>query len=129
MSNSQTLRQPEPTPLGEEIRRIRELKNMTLREVEKITGISNAYLSQVETGKIEKPSPNNLFKLAEAYGVSYEQLMEKAGFIMRSEKSQPPAHRSLVGAALSTIEDLTTEEESALAEYLTFIRSRRGKGG
>jgi HTH-type transcriptional regulator, competence development regulator len=129
MSDQLQIAPQDPAPLGEELRRIRELKGMTLREVEKITGISNAYISQVETGKIEKPSPNNLYKLAEAYGVSYEQLMEKAGFIMRSEKNQQSVTKSLVGAALSTIEDLTPEEESALAEYLTFLRSRRGKGG
>jgi transcriptional regulator with XRE-family HTH domain len=31
----------------------RELKGLTVRDVEKKTGISNAYISQIETGKIK----------------------------------------------------------------------------
>lgn len=38
---------------------VRQVKGLTLREVEEATGkeISNAYLSQLERGKITKPSP------------------------------------------------------------------------
>ena len=35
---------------------LRKKAGMTLREVETATGISNAYLSQLETGKIDNPS-------------------------------------------------------------------------
>ena len=44
---------------------------MKLRDVEKASDkeISNAYLSQLETGKIEKPSPHVLHALAEVYRV------------------------------------------------------------
>ena len=56
---------------------------MTLRQVEEATNkeVSNAYLSQIENDKIQKPSPNVLHALAEIYGISYEQLMEMAGYI------------------------------------------------
>lgn len=37
-------------------REYRQNAGMTLREVDLATGISNAYLSQLETGKIKKPS-------------------------------------------------------------------------
>lgn len=40
----------------EKLRQIRKERGLTLRQVEKMTGISNAYLSQLETGKIKKPS-------------------------------------------------------------------------
>src|SRR6266568_6282619 len=111
------------TTLGDELRRIRELHKLTLRAVENLTGISNAYLSQLETGKVEKPSPNFLYKLAELYKIPYEQLMEKAGYIARQRKGQAK-NRSLVGAALATIDDLTPQEEEELVKYLEFIRSR-----
>ena len=44
--------------LAEQLRRIREVKNVSLREVEKATGISNAYLSQIESGNATNPSPH-----------------------------------------------------------------------
>src|ERR1700694_4482013 len=96
--------------LGDELRRIRELHRLTLRAVENLTGISNAYLSQLETGKVEQPSPNYLYKLAEVYNVPYDLLMEKAGYIFRHQHDTSKK-RSLAGAALSTIDDLTPEEE------------------
>ena len=51
--------------LGAELRRIRKAREATLRGVEEATGISNAYLSQLENGRIAKPSPNILYKLSE----------------------------------------------------------------
>ena len=50
--------------LGEYLASIRIDRKMSLREVEEATGkqVSNAYLSQIETNKIKKPSPNILQK-------------------------------------------------------------------
>jgi transcriptional regulator with XRE-family HTH domain len=124
----ETSKQAETT-LGEELRRIRELRGLTLREVESITDISNPYLSQLETGKIEKPSPNYLYKLAEAYQVPYGLLMEKAGYVVKERKERKePKVQSLLGAALATTSDLTPEEAAELARYLAFIRSERARG-
>lgn len=123
MTQPEDTSQPEETTLGEELRSVRELRGLTLRAVEKVTKISNAYLSQVETGKIERPSPNILYALAQAYNVPYELLMKKAGYIVKERKQNKG--RSLLGAALATASDLTAEEAAALAEYLAFLRSRQ----
>ena len=109
--------------MGEELRSVRELRGLTLRAVEKMTKISNAYLSQVETGKIERPSPNILYALAQAYNVPYELLMKKVGYIVKERKQNKG--RNLLGAALATASDLTADEAVALAEYLAFLRSRQ----
>jgi transcriptional regulator with XRE-family HTH domain len=114
--------------LGDELRRIRVAKGLTLREVERRTGVSNAYLSQLETGKIERPAPSFLHRLAGVYDVPYELLMERAGYIKRQEKPEVQK-RSLSGAALASIEDLTPDEEAALMEYLAFLRSRSRRSG
>jgi transcriptional regulator with XRE-family HTH domain len=123
----------ESQSLAEYLGYIRGIKMLTLREVEEATNkeVSNAYLSQLETGKITKPSPNVLHALAEVYAVSYELLMEKAGYIAPSTDSvsrtagQPRHGR----AATFADENLSREEEERLLEYLAFLRSRRGKGG
>jgi hypothetical protein len=46
---------------------LRKEKGWTLRQVEDATGISNAYLSQFENGKIKKPSQNVVTKLINFY--------------------------------------------------------------
>lgn len=48
---------------------------MTLRALEARSGISNAYLSQLETGKIKEPSLKKLRAIAAAYGVSVSTLV------------------------------------------------------
>lgn len=130
---------PDPTPaapqsLGDFLAYTRGIKKLTLRDVEEATNkeVSNAYLSQLETGKITKPSPNVLHALALVYAVPYELLMEKAGYIA------PAAATSVLRTAGSprhgrtatfADESLTQNEEERLLEYLAFLRSRRGKGG
>ena len=118
---------PPAQPLGAYLRYLRDVRSLTLREVQEASGVSNAYLSQLEHEKISKPSPHILYKLASVYNVPYEKLMEKAGYIKRSEEvsSSKTGRRGRV--PLFAQEELTQEEEEALLEYLAFLRSRRGK--
>jgi transcriptional regulator with XRE-family HTH domain len=46
---------------------LRKKSNLTLRQVEEYSGISNAYLSQLETGKIKSPSYQTVKKLLDIY--------------------------------------------------------------
>ncbi len=55
--------------LAERFKTIRESQNKTLRDVEKTTGISNSYLSQLENGKIKHPSYRVIKTLCEHYGI------------------------------------------------------------
>ena len=112
-----------PNDLGPVLADLRTAKGLSLREVEEATGkaVSNAYLSQLENGKIKKPSPNVLHSLAEVYAVPYETLMERAGYLLPSE-SRGEHRRRLAAFA---IDDLTAEEEEELLKYLAFIRSRK----
>jgi len=98
-----------------------------LREVEEATGVSNAYLSQLEHDSIKKPSPHFLHKLAEFYNVPYDRLMEKAGYITRTEKKGTQASGRTGKLAASSLGPLSREEEEQLLQYLAFIRSRKGK--
>jgi transcriptional regulator with XRE-family HTH domain len=47
-----------PSRLAEELKTIRIMRKLSLRVVEKKTGISNAYLSQLERGEAENPAPD-----------------------------------------------------------------------
>ncbi len=112
--------------LGAHLSAVRKDRGFSLRQVEDITkkAVSNAYLSQVESGKIQQPSPNILHALAAAYKISYEQLMEMAGYITSGRKRSAGA--SARGAALAEL-NLTDEEERELMEYLQFRRAQKEK--
>jgi len=111
-----------PNELGAVLADLRRAKGLSLRDVEEVTGkaVSNAYLSQLENGKIRKPSPNVLHSLSAVYAVPYEALMEKAGYLLPSN-----ARGQRRRLAAFAIDDLTAEEEEELLKYLAFLRSRR----
>jgi HTH-type transcriptional regulator, competence development regulator len=104
--------------LGEFLKGHREVNGFTLRAVEQETGISNAYLSQLESDKIRQPSPVNLHKLCELYRVSYATAMELTGYPVPGGELLPS----------SRIGVISKDEEDALLEYLQFYRSRGKKG-
>lgn len=58
---------------------------MSLRDVERRTGVSNAYLGQIEQAKRPPPHPNILKKLALTYDVSVYELMRAAGYLDETE--------------------------------------------
>jgi transcriptional regulator with XRE-family HTH domain len=113
----------QPNELGGLLADLRVAKGLSLRQVDDATdnAVSNAYLSQLEKGKIRKPSPHVLHSLAAVYAVPYESLMEKAGYLLPSDGNKGVRRRRL---AVFAIDDLTAEEEEELLKYLAFLRSR-----
>ena len=113
--------------LGVYLKETREKLNLTLREVEESTGISNAYLSQLENNKIANPSPTILHKLADHYNVSYLQLLELTGYPI-PEIPNGNKHEAVVSSRIGNdFPNINKEEEGKLLEYLSFLRSRKQK--
>ncbi|MFV0385987.1 helix-turn-helix domain-containing protein [Paracoccus sp. (in: a-proteobacteria)] len=126
MTDGETDQTVRPTNLGQIIRKARTDLQMSQRDVEEATGkeISNAYLSQLESGKITKPSPHILYALSTVLAVPYETLMERAGYIVPS--SQRPADVKHGRAATFAVDNLTADEEAALLDYLAYLRTKKG---
>lgn len=115
--------------LGQHLASIRSERGHTLREVEEMTEkeVSNAYLSQIENGKIKHPSPNILHALAVAYNIDYGYLMELAGHITPSKtRGEDQRHGRL---ATFSDHNLTPEEEAELLDFLQHIRNRKRSSG
>jgi transcriptional regulator with XRE-family HTH domain len=115
----------EPTALGRLLRTTRQRLGLKLRDVEEATGVSNAHVSQIESGRIREPSPQILLKLSEAYGVPYELLLEKAGYPLPTPARGAARRREL----LAEYGEVSDDEEQALGEYLEFLRSRTREPG
>lgn len=115
----------EPSTLGTFIKKARQDVNMTLRDVEEATNkeVSNGYLSQLESGKITKPSPHILYALSTALSVNYEALMQRAGYILPNARRGDGVKHGR--AATFAIDNLTAEEEKELLQYLTYIRGKK----
>lgn len=113
--------------LGTLLKGERTKRQWSLRDVEERTGIHNAHLSQIESGAITRPAPNLLFTLASVYDLRYEELMKLAGHLRAEGKGQ--ARRSLQGAALHALDELTPKEQRSVIEYMKTLRRDRTTSG
>ena len=133
---SPSLSPAERGPLGQYLWTLRKAADMTLREVEEACDrkVSNAYISQIETGRIPSPSPAILQDLSSVYGeklprnapvtCSFEKMMELAGHLLPSKDTKAKRQSRL---PTLEAEQLSPEEEDELLKYLAFLRMRKGR--
>ncbi|HXP36838.1 MAG TPA: XRE family transcriptional regulator [Solirubrobacteraceae bacterium] len=114
----------EPT-LGSRLRELRTQKNLSLRDVERLSGVNSGYLSQLERDEIASPGPSTLQKLAAAYEESVTALMLWAGYI----EEDPSALAPNTKRALSMLGDDVTEDElRVMKAVLDTLRNKTGFG-
>jgi len=102
--------------IGEFIREQRELAEVSVRQLARLAGVSNPYLSQIERG-LRKPSADILQQIAKGLRISAEQLYVRAG-ILDTRHGDP----ELVAAILADTV-LTERQKQALVEiYESFRR-------
>jgi len=75
----------EESNFGHFLKSLRDRQRMSLRDVEKESGVSNAYIAQLEKGDRPAPSPDILKKLARAYNVTVRELLLRAGYLDEPE--------------------------------------------
>jgi transcriptional regulator with XRE-family HTH domain len=95
--------------LGEYIRRQRELRDLSVRQVAEMAGISNPYLSQIERG-LRAPSESVLNAIAASLRTSADALRQDAGVPLNSDKD------SAVVDAVRADKRLTAAQQRALLE-------------
>ncbi|MCK8823990.1 LexA family protein [Fuchsiella alkaliacetigena] len=66
--------------IGEYLKKLRKEAGLTLTELQEQTGVSTSHLSKIERNQ-RKLKPKTMEKVAEPLNVSYELLMQKAGYI------------------------------------------------
>jgi transcriptional regulator with XRE-family HTH domain len=108
--------------MGIELRRLREMRGLTLREVSAAAEISPAYLLKIEKGGVNDPSPRVLERIARFFGVSYLGLMDQAGYGTSDSESKP--QRSGILASALASETLTEEEQKAVTAFLATLRAQ-----
>jgi transcriptional regulator with XRE-family HTH domain len=102
--------------IGEFIREQRQQGQVSLRQLARLAGVSNPYLSQIERG-LRKPSAEILQQIAKGLRISAEQLYVRAGILEFREGNQ-----ELVAAILSD-PDLGERQKQVLLDiYESFRR-------
>jgi transcriptional regulator with XRE-family HTH domain len=97
---------------------------MSLRDVERRTGIRNAHLSQLETGTIAKPEMALLWDLAVLYDVEFDELLRLAGYGRAPEPSSAD-RRQRMTVALRALGDLSAADQDAALGFMAELKRRR----
>jgi transcriptional regulator with XRE-family HTH domain len=116
--------------LGAYIRSQRKLANLSLRQLAKLTSLSNPYLSQIERG-LHQPSVRVLRLLSDALNISAETLLAEAGLLDPDSSAGAPkaAHPGSAPslpeaeAAIRADQRLSDDQKAALiAVYQSMLR-------
>ncbi len=102
--------------IGEFIREQREQAQVSVRQLARLAGVSNPYLSQIERG-LRKPSAEILQQIAKGLAISAEQLYIRAG-ILESRHGDP----ELIAAILSDTGLIERQKQVLIEIYESFRR-------
>jgi transcriptional regulator with XRE-family HTH domain len=112
--------------LGNELRKAREGKGVSLESVAGPAKISAAYLHKLEHGVVDSPSPRVLARLAAVLEISYLRLMEFAGYLDEEQLAQARMNEPSARAHPLAGRKLTQEEWRAVAAFIkTLIAERK----
>ena len=101
--------------IGEYIKQQRSQAKISLRQLSKLAGVSNPYLSQIERG-LRKPSAEILQQIAKGLRISAEALYVQAGIL------DVPAGGAVVDAVRAADELTERQKQILLDIYQSFRR-------
>lgn len=90
--------------VGERIKERRKDKKISAAELARRAGISKGYLSEIESGRIDRPSAEVLYELATALGTTIADLLQKE--VRPASQQIPPSLRSFADKANIPEEDV-----------------------
>jgi len=106
--------------IGDYIREQRSSAKISLRQLAKLAGVSNPYLSQIERG-LRKPSAEILQQIAKGLRISAEALYVEAGFLEQREGGA-------LADAIAGAPELTERQKQVLLDiYESFRRENTAK--
>ena len=102
---------------GEFVKAQRRLAQVSQRNLARMSGVSDSYLSQIERGNY-RPSPQVVKALAQAFGLKPEQLYTMLGFMDNEKDHSPPT----VEQAIQLDSKLEPAQKDALIRvYRSFL--------
>lgn len=107
--------------IGDFIREQREQAQVSLRQLARVAGVSNPYLSQIERG-LRRPSADILSQIAKGLKISAEQLYARAGFLELAH-----GNREVVEAILGDDQLGERQKQVLLDIYESFRRENAAR--
>ena len=111
---------------GRYLKAQRSVSDLSLRELGRLTNLSNAYLSQLERG-MHEPSLRVMRSLADALGIPLETLLEQTGWRSGEAGEQTTSGTEIAIRADPLLSD--AQKEALLAVYGSYVAEARRREG
>ena len=109
---------------GAFIRRGRENKEIGLREMAKMIGVSPTYLSKVERGEFAPPAEDRVKAIAQIIGCDVDELLARADRVSSDLSDIIKRHPVELAALLRTTKGLTSEDIAGLARNAQKVKGK-----
>lgn len=117
--------------IGGKLKELRLKKNLTLRELGRLTNTSHSFIADIESGRSD-PSVETLKALADVLGTTTDYLL---GRTAHAYKHQPPTHSVVRDSSSTTIaahrtdnifdrDDVPAEAKKSLEEFIDFVKKK-----
>jgi transcriptional regulator with XRE-family HTH domain len=103
---------------GKELKKLRVMKGLSLRQVEELTGVSNSFLSQLESGKRDLPSIKIMNKLSKVYGIGIWEVFKDASNVPLSNVTLNISPE--MAFIQSAFPRLAKDDQKMFIDWLTF---------
>lgn len=107
--------------------------NLSLREAAQKIGISHGYLDKLEKGvdprtqTNNKPTPETLRLIADAYHLDYNNLMILCGYIDPQTLKIPETLKNIPIAFYEGLDGLTDESLQDILKYVEYVKEKQNK--
>jgi transcriptional regulator with XRE-family HTH domain len=112
------------TKFGAFVRREREAKEIGLREMAKMIGVSPTYLSKVERDEFPPPAEDKVKAIAKIIGCDADDLLARAGRVSTDVSDIIKRRPVELAALLRTTKGLTAEDIAKLAQQAQRAKDR-----
>jgi len=100
---------------GAFVRQEREERNIGLREMAKMIGVSPTYISKVERDEFPPPAEDKVRKIAEILGIDVDELLALAGKVSSDLSDLIRKHPREMAALLRTTKGMTADDIASLS--------------
>ena len=107
----------EKEKFGEFVRREREAKEIGLREMAKMIGVSPTYLSKIERDEFPPPAEDKVRTIAKIIDCDADELLARAGRVSSDLSEIIKRQPVEVAALLRTTKGLTADDMARLARW------------
>jgi transcriptional regulator with XRE-family HTH domain len=113
------MKQASSSAFGELVKHYRELKGLSLRQVEEDLGMSATNISRIERGVVSPPPRDVIERIAEVLDAPADQLARAAGIMLSNTSPDIDLEEAIIGDR-----SLDEDERDFLLQALRLVRRR-----